>query len=262
MRVVLLMTALVGLGAAPDDQAKAKAEPGAAKKVQPGAPAGAQGFLQTFIDLDANGDMAIERSEVPESGMKAFERLLKRGDTNSNGRLEGDELRALGEKARMAAGPVGGGGRLRAMDADGDGKVTRAEFQGPPALFDRLDKDGDGTVTMDEARTFAAGMMPAVAERFKAVDKDGDGSISREEFPGRPAGFQRLDADGDGRLSPEEFARGAMLLPGVRSTDGPAKNPNPDAKSEKPKESGDGEKATEAEPKDVKPKDRGKPEAF
>ena len=34
--------------------------------------------------------------------------------------------------------------RLRAMDKDGDGRVSREEFTGRPAMFDRLDANHDG----------------------------------------------------------------------------------------------------------------------
>ncbi|KAA5544644.1 alpha/beta hydrolase fold domain-containing protein [Roseiconus nitratireducens] len=36
---------------------------------------------------------------------------------------------------------------LRREDSDGDGKVNRSEFKGPPRLFDRLDTNGDGEIT-------------------------------------------------------------------------------------------------------------------
>lgn len=40
-----------------------------------------------------------------------------------------------------------GPGFVSRLDRDGDGKVSRAEFDGPPDAFDRLDKDGDGHLT-------------------------------------------------------------------------------------------------------------------
>ena len=35
-------------------------------------------------------------------------------------------------------------------DADGDGRITRQEFKGPPALFTRFDRNGDGVLTKDD----------------------------------------------------------------------------------------------------------------
>ncbi len=43
------------------------------------------------------------------------------------------------------------GGFVRRLDRDGDGKVSRREFDGPPGHFDRLDGDGDGYLGNDEA---------------------------------------------------------------------------------------------------------------
>jgi acetyl esterase/lipase len=43
-------------------------------------------------------------------------------------------------------------------DANKDGQVTRAEFQGPPRLFDRLDRNGDGLLSDADARD---GRLPA-----------------------------------------------------------------------------------------------------
>jgi arylsulfatase A-like enzyme len=48
--------------------------------------------------------------------------------------------------------PVGGGGEfIRRNDRDGDGRVSRDEFRGPPRAFDRNDRNRDGYLTEDEA---------------------------------------------------------------------------------------------------------------
>ncbi len=39
---------------------------------------------------------------------------------------------------------------LAREDANGDGKVTRSEFKGPPQLFDRLDRNHDGVLTKED----------------------------------------------------------------------------------------------------------------
>ncbi|MEK6709708.1 MAG: amidohydrolase family protein [Nitrospinota bacterium] len=62
-------------------------------------------------------------------------------------------------------GPGGGGGRptpeqmIQRMDQDGDGKISKREFQGPAQRFQALDADGDGHLTLEELR--AAGGGPA-----------------------------------------------------------------------------------------------------
>jgi Ca2+-binding EF-hand superfamily protein len=43
------------------------------------------------------------------------------------------------------------GGFVARLDRNGDGKVSRSEFDGPPEHFDHFDRDGDGYITEDEA---------------------------------------------------------------------------------------------------------------
>lgn len=112
----------------------------------------AEQFRELFLDLDANHDGAIERDEVPASGRPAFERLLKRGDDNHNGKLEAEEyrgmlqdLRAFNEQAKKKAIE-----RFKSMDKDGDGRISRDEFTGPKPRFDVLDRNGDGYLTQQE----------------------------------------------------------------------------------------------------------------
>src|SRR4051794_25601936 len=52
-------------------------------------------FQDLFLELDANSDRVIELSEVPESAHAAFQRLLKHGDSNHDGKLEAEEYRDL-----------------------------------------------------------------------------------------------------------------------------------------------------------------------
>jgi Ca2+-binding EF-hand superfamily protein len=127
----------------------------------------AEVFRDLFLELDANHDNAIERNEVPDSARPSFDRLLKRGDDNHNGKLELEEYRAIlvdlrtfNEEAKKKAVE-----RFKSMDKDGDGKVSRDEFTGPKPRFDVLDRDGDGFLSQQEllagAQGKAAGKVPA-----------------------------------------------------------------------------------------------------
>lgn len=201
-----------------------------------------------FLELDANSDQVVSLSEVPESAIPAFRKLLRMADRNRDENLEFAELRTLMES--IGFDPASGGlralDRLKQMDRDGDGKVSRAEFAGPPQLFGRLDADADGFVTSEEAGRMARpGQPPAPASgagpesgakepaqdplpaRPRGADKDGDGKVSREEFRGPAPLFLRLDRDGDGFLSPEESGRPGAARGPRGKTDGP-RSPSPE----------------------------------
>jgi Ca2+-binding EF-hand superfamily protein len=161
--------------------------------------------ILTVLQLDANGDRTLERDEVPDTGREALDRLLKLGDQNKNGRLEADELRELVGKVQALAAQ--GAERFKAMDKDGDGKVSKEEFTGPKPLFGPIDRDANGFLTQEEMRAFGAAGGPARFERLRALDKDGDGKISQDEFTGPKPRFARLDVDGNGFLTLEEFLK-------------------------------------------------------
>ncbi|MBW1799649.1 MAG: DUF1566 domain-containing protein [Deltaproteobacteria bacterium] len=52
---------------------------------------------------------------------------------------------------RMFGPPPGGRGFVGRLDQNGDGRVSKNEFDGPPHHFHRFDKDGDGFLSEDEA---------------------------------------------------------------------------------------------------------------
>ncbi|MFF8770040.1 oxygenase MpaB family protein [Kitasatospora sp. NPDC015120] len=98
---------------------------------------------------------------------------------------------------------------LRAgMDADGDGRISRAEYVA--ATLAGCDRD---------PAYLEGGLLPALRAVFAAADTDGDGLLDFAEyrvlFGGRrvhPAelshGFRQLDTDGDGVITAAEFLRG------------------------------------------------------
>lgn len=78
------------------------------------------------------------------------------------------------------------------VDADGDGFITRDEYN---EVFSILDKNKDGKISSDEwdCVSFAP---------FHKLDTDGDGFLTFEEFQ---AGFDMFDLNHDGLLSKKEF---------------------------------------------------------
>ncbi len=226
----------LGLTALP---AAAQSTPAPTPPAQQQRPAGPAELL---IGLDANGDMAIDPGEVPESARDAFARLLELGDQDDDGKLGPEEVRGLLEKVRRlapAADPAQIRRRFQQADKDGDGKVNRDEFPGAPEQFDRLDADRDGTLTADEAARGLGRPAPAPAEpakpadpepkkpaaqpepakaqakakaadrlrRLAAFDKDGDGKITRDEYQGNAQLFDRLDKNGDGSIGRDELPK-------------------------------------------------------
>jgi len=102
------------------------------------------------------------------------------------------------------------------LDKNGDGKVSRDEFPGPPQFFDRLDANGDGFITEDEISRMRQwrGDRPRLGDNLlKLLDADNSNTVSREEFARITDLFARLDRDGDGALTSEELTGIAFLSP-------------------------------------------------
>ncbi|MGQ0565529.1 MAG: EF-hand domain-containing protein [Gemmobacter sp.] len=100
-----------------------------------------------------------------------------------------------------------------AIDADGDGQVTRAEVEAHRAArVAAVDADKDGKLSAAEikarAMERAAAQADAIAARMiERHDSDGDGLISVAELEAGPKPidiFDRIDGDKDGAISAEE----------------------------------------------------------
>ncbi|MDE0055441.1 MAG: EF-hand domain-containing protein [Gammaproteobacteria bacterium] len=146
------------------------------------------------VDTDGDGEVSpeefaaarMDRGEARGEGRRWREARERRGQAMRKRMREG-----MRERREMLSGPV-----FDAADGDGDGKLSKDEFDQLPQAarsvaqrraFDRVDADGDGVLTASE-------LSPRVAMLEKA-DADGDGKVSREEM----RALRKARADGDGK---------------------------------------------------------------
>lgn len=187
------------------------------------------------INLDANGDGAIDRTEagkVPSFAAK-FDQL----DANKDGRLTKDE-RAKAWGGHGSGRHHGRGGGMERLDNDADGRISRSEFDASKAAMDQrmagrgdaghkrpafdfasADSNRDGYLVRSELRSYHDRMRPQreaemakrEAEKFAGADINRDGKLSRlevtEKMPRMQKSFAWMDENRDGFLSRDELKR-------------------------------------------------------
>ena len=107
---------------------------------------------------------------------------------------------------------------MKMLDADGDHKVTAAEFDAYyTSIFDELDKDKDGSVDAKEwagptgksKLDLATGGYSRELRSMKMMgmmDTDGDHKVTKDEFLAyHRTIFAHMDTNGDGELSAQEW---------------------------------------------------------
>lgn len=106
--------------------------------------------------------------------------------------------------------------KYRAIDMNGDGRVTRNEWrQSFERSFDNHDWNGDGILSGDEVKTWKDSdddwnnqgrrWGSRRWNKMGKIDQNNDGQISRSEWRGSAEDFNRVDDDGNGFLTALEI---------------------------------------------------------
>jgi hypothetical protein len=118
--------------------------------------------IQNFVRC-VRGGMAILRPEAPKlkADSSKYPQTIRVGTKSYQPEAIDFSAKPMGPPpdeqspsgSEQKSGGDGGKAFLRHLDKDGDGKVSRSEFDGPPDRFDFHDANKDGFITAEEAPT-------------------------------------------------------------------------------------------------------------
>lgn len=107
-----------------------------------------------------------------------------------------------------AEGKHGKAAHLKALDTNGDKRLSREEAQGHEKLskhFDEMDTDKDGYLSAKEVHAFSKNHK---GTSFDKLDTNDDGKLSRDEAAKNPKAARRFDAadaNKDGQVTKQEM---------------------------------------------------------
>lgn len=170
--------------------------------------------------MDRNGDDVITQTE-----WRGTQRSFDVHDWNGDGRLSGDEVR-FGALAPDTPGRADARyfrawseDQFRALDRNGDSRISRAEWGYDLEDFFRADRNGDNILVLNEF-LLARDLDDDRGDRFDYLDANGNNRIERSEWHGSLAAFERLDRNGDGVVARVEMQGAAEVGAGRRAPTG------------------------------------------
>src|SRR6187455_1070153 len=93
------------------------------------------GAVMRFHEMDTDRNGEVSRAE-----WRGNDRSFRNQDWNGDGKLSGDELRpGARRRDQKAVATTGISDRFVDLDANKDGRLTRAEWKGSVVVFDALD---------------------------------------------------------------------------------------------------------------------------
>jgi Ca2+-binding EF-hand superfamily protein len=151
-----------------------------------------------FERMDENKDGKITREEAQAAGKRLFAKLDQNGDAQITQAESDAGARAIRNEEL--------GARFDELDADRDGRLTSAEAQVPPQVFQRLDTNKDKSLSKEEFLARPDFRAEHRDFEFKRADANHDGKVTREEADkAATTRFDAVDADHDGVITRKEF---------------------------------------------------------
>lgn len=96
--------------------------------------------------------------------------------------------------------------RFRGLDDNGDGVISRAEWNGNNVSFNNQDWNGDGVISGQELRAEGRRLGRRAGDYdFDALDVNNNNRVERREWQARLDEFNRLNTNGDNFLTREEL---------------------------------------------------------